>query len=214
MKLNVKIFFGLLLLAHNTFAQTDAKAILAAVSKKFNSYNAIKTNFTLKVNNLQSNTSETLAGTLYLKAKENKYKVMFPQQEIYADGKNQWTYIKEDNEVQLNKVSTQNDDALNPANLFGNWDKGYKSRLLGETKLNGMLYQNIELVPLASRSFSKIKLSFSKDKKQLNAVEIFDKNGGRYLYTINKLTVLNKIDDATFTYNKSNHPGAELVDLR
>ena len=43
---------------------------------------------------------------------------------------------------------------------------------------------------------------------------IFDKNGSHYTYTLKTFAPVAKLADATFTYDKKAHPGAELVDLR
>jgi outer membrane lipoprotein-sorting protein len=43
---------------------------------------------------------------------------------------------------------------------------------------------------------------------------IFDKNGSRYIYTIQSFTPNVKVPESTFTFDKKDHPGVELVDLR
>ena len=59
------------------FAQKDtqAKAILAQVSQKYKSYDVIKTDFSLTLDNQQAGVKETQTGTLISKAKAGKYKV-------------------------------------------------------------------------------------------------------------------------------------------
>src|SRR4051812_32249361 len=83
-------------------AQTDvkAKAILADVSRKYRSYDIIKTDFTYTLENPQANTKESQTGTIYVKSKTNKYKIILKGQELISDGKSQWTYLKADKEVQ------------------------------------------------------------------------------------------------------------------
>ena len=79
--------------AQNTDAK--AKAILAEVSKKYRSYNVIKTDFSFMLENPQAKIKETQQGSLIAKSEANKYKVTMTDQELYSDGKSQWTYLKD-----------------------------------------------------------------------------------------------------------------------
>ncbi len=205
----------LLALGLNTYAQSDAKAkaILADVSKKFRAYDVVKADFSFSYLNRQNNHKEAHNGTLYVQSKTNKYKVVLPQQEVISDGKSQWTYLKEDKEVQISEVDNS-EDALNPAQIFTLYEKGFKYVLTGESKQNGKTYQNIELAPLATRSFSKIKLSVDKAAKSISSFTVFDKNGSIYTYTIKSLVPNVKVPASTFGFDKTRYPGVEIVDLR
>jgi hypothetical protein len=97
------------------FAQkdADAKVILNKLSKQYRSYDAVKTDFTLTIDNQQANVKETQTGTLISRSKTNKYKVTLyaagkkaVTQDIISDGKNQWTFLKDANEVQLSAAIT------------------------------------------------------------------------------------------------------------
>ncbi len=215
MYFKIKFILILIVLSGNLFAQSDAasKVILDAITKKFKTYDVVKSDFTFTVNNLKEKSNESEAGVLYLKSKTNKYKLIFQNQEILSDGKNQWTYLKADNEVQLNAVS-KDEDALSPAQVFTSFNKGFKSKYNGETKIGTIVYQNIELAPIATKSFFKIKLAINKAKNQIYSVSIYNKNGINYTYTINRLTTLNLIGDSFFVWDKKKYPNVDLEDLR
>jgi len=198
-------------------AQTDEKArlILAEVSKKYRSYDVIKTEFSYTLDNPQAKIKETQTGTLYSKTKLNKFKVILKAQELISDGKNQWTYLKADKEVQLSEVDNSA-DALNPAKLFTIYEKGFKYLFVGDTKsAAGRLVHNIELTPLdAKRTFFKVKLQIDKATKNISQAVIFDKNGNRYTYTIKSFNSALKVADNFFVFDSKKYPGVELVDLR
>lgn len=204
-----------LLMLNSAFAQNDAKArsILAEVSKKFRSYDIVKADFTYTYTNQQANTKQSQSGTLYVKSKTDKFKVVLPSQELISDGKNQWTYLKDDKEVQVSEID-KSEDALNPAKIFTIYEKGFKYVYTGEVKANNKVYQNIELAPLATRSFSKIKLSVDKQNKQISSFTIYDKNGNVYTYTVKALTPNVKVSESIFLFNAAKYPGVEVVDLR
>lgn len=197
-------------------AQTDAKAkaILAGVSKKYRSYDVVKTDFTFTLDNQQAKIKESQQGTLFVKAKANKYKVSMTDQELYSDGKSQWTYLKEDNEVQVTDVDNSG-EALNPAKIFTLYESGYKYAYTGDTKSGSKIYQMIDLSPLdTKKSFFKIRLSVDKAAKQIVNVLIFDKNGNKYTYQVKSFSGVTKLPESTFSFDAKKYPGVEVVDLR
>jgi outer membrane lipoprotein-sorting protein len=126
-------------------AQTDtkAKAILAEVSKKYRSYNIIKTDFSFTLENPQAKIKETQQGSLIANSEANKYKVTMTDQELYSDGKSQWTYLKDNKEVQITDVDN-NSDGVNPAKIFTVYEKGYKYLFVGEKKVGIKILQTID----------------------------------------------------------------------
>ncbi|MBU0695329.1 MAG: outer membrane lipoprotein carrier protein LolA [Bacteroidetes bacterium] len=209
------LLFLLIAFGGDVMAQADAqaKAILSGVSKKYRSYAMVKTDFSFTLKNPQTNINETQSGSLYVKPSSNKYKVNLGEQELISDGKVQWTYLKNDNEVQISEIDNSS-DALNPAKIFTMYEKGFKYVYLGDTKSSGKVYQNIELAPLQNRSFSKVKLRIDKLAKQISNIIVYDKNGNTYTYYIKSFTPNVKVDDAFFTFDASKHPGVDVVDLR
>jgi outer membrane lipoprotein-sorting protein len=214
-----KLLIGALIIIGSgvtAFAQSEVKAkeILAEVSKKYRSYDVIKTEFSYTLENPQAKIKETQSGTLFVRSKVNKYKVILKGQELISDGKNQWTYLKADKEVQLSEVDNSS-DALNPAKIFTIYEKGFKSVYTNDTKLNGKTLQNIDLTPLdAKRSFFKVRLQIEKLSKQITNAVIFDKNGNKYTYTIKTFMPNVKVPESTFAFDSKLYPGVELVDLR
>jgi outer membrane lipoprotein-sorting protein len=208
------------------FAQKDsqAKSILAEVSKKYRTYDVVKTNFTYTLESPQANVKETQSGTLIAKSKTNKFKVtLFTKggaktqtvaQELISNGKEQWTYLKKDNEVQLNEVNNS-EDAMNPAHIFTIYEKGFKYLYTGETKVGGVTYQTIDLTPTDDKkTFFKVRLLIDRTKKQIYSAQIFDKNGNKYTYTMQSFLPNANIPDTVFAFDVKAHPGVEVVDLR
>jgi len=214
-----KIIVGLVMVSAFSFtanAQTDAKAkaILAEVSKKYRSYDVVKTDFTFTLNNAQAKVKETQQGTLYVKANANKYKVAMTNQDLISDGKVQWTYLKSDKEVQISNVDNSG-DAINPAKIFTIYEKGFKYLYTGENKVGGKVYQMIDLSPTdAKKSVFKIRLSIDKTSKQIANVVIFEKNGNTYTYNVKTFSPNVKVPETTFAFDAKKYPGVEVVDLR
>ncbi|QQL48657.1 LolA family protein [Mucilaginibacter ginkgonis] len=225
MKRFIPVFLLGVFIAASALAQKDADAqkILSAVSAKYKSYNGFKTDFALSVDNPQAGVKQSQTGTLVAKSKSNKFKVTLystskgkaaAEQEIISDGKTQWTYLKKDNEVQVNDAD-KSGEGINPAQIFAIYEKGYKYVYTGDQKVNGRLCQVIELSPLdAKKSIFKARLFIDKAKKEIVSANLFDKNGIRYTYMIKNFTPQPQLSDAMFAFDAKAHPGVEVVDLR
>ena len=196
-------------------SEVKAKAILLGVSNKYKSYDVIKTDFSYTLENPQAKIKETQSGTLFVKSKSNKYKIILKGQELISDGKNQWTYLKADKEVQISEVDN-NAEGLNPAKIFTIYEKGFKSLYINDTKAsNGRMVHNIDLTPTDSkRTFFKVRLQIDKLNKQISNAVIFDKNGNKYTYSIKTFTPNIKVPESTFAFDAKKYPGVEVVDLR
>jgi len=216
----------ILLTVSALYAQTDqkAKAILNNVSKKYRSFDAIKTEFRFILDNPQKNVKNfTQTGTIIVKPNQNKFHIDLYEglgkqkkvgQEIVSDGKTQWTYTRVDNEIQVN--NEENTTAtINPAQIFTIYEKGYKYLYEGPAKVAGNTYEVIQLTPEDSqKSIFKIRLQINKAKSLIYSATLFDKGGNKYTYIIDSDATNYKGSDAIFTLNPKNFPGAEVVDLR
>jgi outer membrane lipoprotein-sorting protein len=214
----------LIILTSTAFAQKDADArkILNAVSLKYKTYNVVKAEFTFGLEDPQANIKDTQSGTLIAQPQANKFKVIIydpgdktsEAQEVISDGKSQWTFVKKNNEVELNDVD-KGESNINPAQMFSFYERGYKYIYNGEYNIGGRVCQEIDLTPDdPQKPFFKIRLEIDKIKKQIYSALIFDKNGSRYTYTIHTFTPNVKLPATIFTYDKKDHPGVEVVDLR
>lgn len=208
--------FLLIALSTAANAQTDAKAktILAQVSQKYRSYNIIKADFILTIDNPAAKIKQTQAGSVFVKSKTNKYKMSIKDQELISDGKTQWTYQKQDKEVQVSDVDNSQ-NSINPAQIFTIYERGFKYLYIGDGKINNRPTYTIDISPEdTKRSFFKVRLSIDKGNKTISNAIIFDKSGARYTYLIKTFTPNVKVAESIFTFNPKNYPGVEVVDLR
>lgn len=207
---NIFFIAFLTVLTVSGFAQSDKKAsaILDEVSTKTKSFKTIKIEFTYAMDNAKEKIHDKFKGSLL--SKGDKYKLTAAGQDVISDGKLVWTYLKDANEVQINNVS-DNDDSFTPTKLLSGYDKDYKSKFIEEKGNN----QTIELYPLKKgKSFTKVRLTIDKTKKQITKFEIYDRNGSIFSYTVDKFITDQAVTDNVFTFNKADHPGVEINDMR
>ncbi len=210
------IFFPVLLLVvfNTAFSQTDPKAdeVLKAVSAKYKSYKTLSATFKLVIDNEKEKTKDNQAGKITIK--ENKYKLEMEGQEVISDGKTIWTFLKEENEVQINDATSKK-DAISPSSIFTIYEKGFRTKYIGEKAEAGKTLQQIELVPEdAKKPYFKIQLFINKADKYVTSARVLNRNGINLYYSVDKFSPDAPAEDALFTFDKSKHPGVEVVDLR
>lgn len=212
----ISIFTVLLCLGSFVFGQQDptAQKILNAVTKKYQSYNTAKIDFTLKAMNQQQQVTINEKGQLIVEPKTNKYRVIMNDQEIIADGKQQWHILKEEQEVQITEADEPS-ESITPANIFTFYKTGFKYVSSKDEKVGSKTVNVVDLSPIDNKkSFFKVKLRVDKMSQQLFDVTIFDKSGSHYTYTIQNLAPNVKLNSKTFIFDKVDFPNLEVVDLR
>ena len=207
-----KLFTALLVaLSISLFAQDQvAKDVLDKLSKTTKSYKNIIVDFDFILENKSQNINDKQTGRLEMQ--EDKFRLVIADQTIINDGKSQWVYLADMNEVQIMEHDPE-DDMMSPNKLFTIYEKDYKYTYVGAESENGKRLQIIDLFPEESSAFIKVNLAVDAAKNQLSRISIFDKNGGTYTYKINTFTT-NSTNLTPFTFNLSDYPGVEVIDLR
>ena len=214
-KISFLTFIIVTFLVHFSLAQKDSKAnvILKSVSAKYESFKSVTVSFNLTIENQKENTKDKQTGKITIKG--DKYKLEMNGQEVISDGKSIWTFLKEENEVQINDAKSKKDDAISPTTIFTIYEKGFRSKYMGEKKSGNKILQQVELVPEDSKkSYFKIQLSINKGLKFIESAKILNKSGTHLIYIVEKFNSDVPAQDNLFSFETSRHPGIEIVDLR
>lgn len=198
----------------NELGESDKKSkdLLEQVSRKYKKYKTIRANFVMQIENPESKMDEKQPGTIHLK--DDKYRLEMNNQEIICDNKTIWTYMKESKEVNINTYKPDKKN-ITPSQIFTVYEKDFLSAPIEEANENGTLMQIVDITPIdKSKTFFKIKISISKKDNSIKRFKIFDKNGNRYTYEIQKFEPNIKLDDTLFTFDPKKYPGIEVIDLR
>jgi len=204
--------FTILLIALSTilFAQDQvAKDVLDKLSATTKSYENMTIGFDFILENTSQNIKETQKGILILE--DDNFRLEMAAQTIINDGEIQWIYLADMNEVQIMEHDPE-DDMMSPNKLFTVYEKGYKYTYVGAEAEKGKRLQIIDLFPEESGAFIKVTLAVDAAKNQLHKITMHDKNGGTYTYLITSFSSNNTVK--TFTFNSTDFPGVEVIDLR
>lgn len=201
-------------LALLTFAQTDpaAKALLDKVAKKYDGYKTIQSDFSFTAKQAEGE-AYTDKGKMALNKPKNQFQIQLTDQDIISDGKTTWSILKQDKEVQLTTADNSG-ESIGPNNLFTFYKKGFKYVSMPDERQGQDVLKVVELSPLdTQKNYFKIKLRINKNM-HIQDVQIFDKSGARYTYSIQTLYVNQPIPASNFTFQAAKYKDFEIVDLR
>ena len=187
------------LMSMGSFAQS-AKAVLDKAAGTITAQSGVKANF--KMTTAHGSTS----GTIAIKGK--KFYATTPQAKVWFDGKTQWTYLKNNDEVNVSNPTEAQLQAINPYNFIHLYKRGYTYTM----NTAGTDYV-IHLV--ANSTDRKIKeLFISVNKKTYQPKQVKMLQGKKWTtFDINSIKKEN-IADSQFRFNAKDFPKAEVIDLR
>ena len=204
----MKLFFCFLILISSISSFSNEKIkeeILDDIVTKISGYKNISIDFDLLYENISLDIKTNKKGKLILE--NDKFSIDLDEQIIINNGDIQWTYIKDINEVQISN-NELTEGVSNLSDLLKISKDDYKILFLND-EINFYL---IELIPKTIKSFIKIQIKFQKQNKEISEIKVFDKEGGKFIYSINKLTYDLEIN--SFYFDTSKFPGIEIIDLR
>tara|TARA_B100000902_G_scaffold16123_1_gene19270 strand:- start:6890 stop:7537 length:648 start_codon:yes stop_codon:yes gene_type:complete len=193
------------------FSQEElAKEIIDEFSIVIKNYNTISMDFqhTFKNDNVKIN--EETYGSLEISG--DSFRLDMPQQLIVNNIQTHWIYLKEMNELTIIKNDPDDEDILNPIRMIIMNKDNYKYAYIEAKIINDERSHIIELYPKESNPIMKIRVYISALEKNLKIMEIFDKNGGIFSYTIKKFRT--NIQLQPFNFDQSKYTELDINDLR
>lgn len=180
---------------------SDARKILDKTASVASKKSGVQANFQLS-NGKLGHTSGTIA------VKGSKFNARTPQATVWFDGKTQWTYMKNTDEVNVTTPTKAQQTQMNPLTFINLYKKGYK---LSVKTVDGKYEVRIQAQSKSS-SIQEMYIVINKTTSIPSQVRMRQKDAWTTINITNfKATPQS---DATFTFNKKDFPTAEIVDLR
>ncbi len=188
-----------LAVCHTATAQT-ARSVLDKTAATLGNKGGVSARFTVK-SGQYGNTSGTIC------VKGRKFHATTPMATVWFDGHTQWTYMKRNNEVNVNNPSEGELQAINPYNFIYMYKSGYTNTMTSK----GNDYQ-IRLKAKGNKQIKEMYITVNKKTYVPSQIRMLQ---GKVWTTI---TVTNfkktNLGDNTFRFNSRDFPSAEIIDLR
>ena len=190
----------------------QAKAILDAMSKKYKAIPSFTSSIDYTMVNKADGVSDTFEGEIAIKG--DMYSLKMGGQEVINNGVTVWTYLPDDNEVNIDNHSPEAGD-ITPSTIYTIYQKGYKYILLTPVTTGGIKYDIIDLISNnTDAQFYKIRLEIAQKDKTLGKFTMYDNEGSEYSYTITNFNANVNLKDTDFVFDLSKYKGVEVIDLR
>lgn len=191
----------------------DAQAILDKAAQMYEQSNGIKANFAIHSVVPQQNISESFEGIIEMKG--DKFKLETPDMITWYDGQTQWVYVMRNEEVNVSTPSGDELQLTNPAVLLRQYKKGFSVQYKGtSTTRQAKSAYDITLIPKKKSDIQQIDLQIEKMSNIPAAITITDKNKATVSIYISKWETGKNQSDSVFSFNESDYPDAEVIDLR
>ena len=189
--------------------KADAEKVVSDLLAQMRS-NAITVSFTLKVSGKNSVNSQLNSGTFTLKA--NKFVLEMDELKAWFDGKTQWAYLTESNEVTISEPTEAELAQTNPLAILS----AYKSKcLIKFSKTASAQYYLIDMLPRDKKSdFTKIEVQVAKSSGNLVSIKMTGKKGQTTLLSLSNYRKGVKVTDEMFVFNKVRFKGVTMNDMR
>ena len=198
-----------------SYAQGSAKskAILDTANKEYEKSGGIKLIFTLNTEDSDGSSYEPQPGTAYVKG--NMFKLDLPYATTWFDGKTQWVLLKDANEVNISNPSSDELATISPLALLNMYKTGYILKDPISRTIKGVDVFEIEMTPTnKSHELKTISIAINKKTNAIVEIEFITINGISNRIKVSDFNTNEKYSNDLFSFNKLNHPGVEVIDLR
>lgn len=200
------LLFIALIIAIPIHSQNTKCSILDNVIKEYDNSNGVSANFSIYSNG--NGYISEVEGKIFLNG--NMFSFFTQEMECGFDGKTLWTYIKDNNEINLSTPDEEEIININPYLLLKNYSNRFNCSCKGK---NG----NLEIIALSPKNSDDYieNVEITINNKLLYPTKFEITNSDKSKIVIN-VTGYNKttIDKTTFVFNQKRYANIEIIDLR
>jgi outer membrane lipoprotein-sorting protein len=170
---------------------------------------AIRTNFKLTAGD--SKNVQTITGTFTLKGR--KFTLDMDGMKVWFDGKTQWAFNQQNNEVSITEPSEKELSETNPMAILSSFKS--KCTIVFAPKSKSSQNHCIEMTPKTkSRDIKKIEIQVNKTTGSLTYIKITNNNGNSSTLTLDNFQKGLNVADKDFVFNSGKYKGVSINDLR
>lgn len=190
----------------------QAKLVLDRTAAAFEKADGIQADFSMEAFNKGIALGKA-TGTIRLKGE--KFVLETSETVSWFDGKTQWSYLVQNDEVNISTPTEEELQGMNPYSLLYLYRKGFDCRLGTEKSFGGKSVYEVVLVAKDKKQpLAEIVLYVAETTYEPVFIAVEQRDGSRSEITIARYRTGLKWTDSTFVFDKNKYPTAEVVDLR
>lgn len=194
----IRITCLMLLIALASYGQS-AKQVLDKTAGIISNKSGVTASF-----NISSQQYGKTSGTISIKGR--KFHADTKEAKVWFDGKTQWTYVKQNDEVNVNTPTAAELQAINPYNFIYMYKQGYTATM---TK-NGQNF--VVTLKAKGKSIQEMVITISQKSYVPSQIRMLQNKQWTTIH-VNGFKQAN-LAESTFRFNPKQYPNAEIIDLR
>ena len=194
----IRITCLMLLIALASYGQS-AKQVLDKTAGIISNKNGVTASF-----NISSQQYGKTSGTISIKGR--KFHANTKEAKVWFDGKTQWTYVKQNDEVNVNTPTAADLQAINPYNFIYMYKQGYTATM---TK-NGQNF--VVTLKAKGKSIQEMVITISQKSYVPSQIRMLQNKQWTTIH-VNGFKQAN-LAESTLRFNPKQYPNAEIIDLR
>lgn len=192
--------------------QLDAVGILDRTSDAFRKVGGVQVGFTVQTY-MKGTLQDTSAGSIRLKGE--KFVLDAEGVKTWFDGRTQWSYLVNSDEVNVSEPTYEELQSINPYALLSVYKHGYQVKFGKSNTYNGKPAYEVILTATDKRKELQSGILFiAKDNLQPLSISMTDRGGSRVTVSVTSYKTGQPYADTLFTFDKKAYPTAEVIDLR
>lgn len=192
--------------------QLDARGIMDKTADAFRKAGGVEAEFTVQTYSRGVNEGSS-QGIICMKGE--KFVLDAEGVKTWFDGRTQWSYLKNSDEVNVSEPTQVELQSINPYALLSIYKQGYFIEFGEKDTYNGRsAYEVVLLADNKRTDLQNVILYIAKDNLQPMGFSLTERGGSSVEVHIKSYKTGRKFDDAVFAFNKKAYPTAEVIDLR
>ncbi|NDV65313.1 LolA-like putative outer membrane lipoprotein chaperone [Bacteroides sp. 224] len=191
--------------------QQEAKNVLDKTSAAFEKAGGVEANFDFEFLEKGKTSGHHVKGEIQLNG--DKFKMSTDQGVTWFDGTTQWTYLKNNDEVNINTPTEDDLKGISPYSFFSMYKNGYNYKLGTTRTFKGKPVIEVILTSISDPELPRVRVYITKGTYQLWYIEA-EYNGNLQKIVISNYQTGKVFADSIFKFDKKQYPTAEIIDLR
>ena len=202
------LFLSLLMIAIPLHAQNGkCNILLDNVIKEYDNSKGVSANF--NISSESNGYVSVISGNIFLNG--NRFAFTTDEMECGYDGETLWSYIKNNEEINLSLPEEDEIININPYLLLKNYNSRFKCSFAGK---NG----DIETILLTPKNdadnIQSVKVSINSKLLYPTRIEVVNKDSSKIVIKVANYNSRINVDNSKFIFDKKRFPNIEVIDLR
>lgn len=196
------------MIATPLYAQNGrCNTLLDKVIKEYNNSNGVSAKFNIL--STSNGFSSEISGKIILEGR--MFYFITEEMECGYDGETLWTYVKNNEEINLSIPDEEEIININPYLLLKNYSSRFDCSFTGKSG-------DIESISLSPKNvkdnISNVKIAINNKLLYPSRIEVLNKDNSKIVIKVSDYNSKANIDKSKFSFNEKRYPNIEIIDLR